>query len=48
MVDNENDMDIIEENSIIFRKSYMLKIKIKPGTKAETFHLLKEGKDGEI
>lgn len=41
LIDNETDMDIVEENTDAFKKLYMIKIKIKPGTKEETFHLLK-------
>lgn len=43
VIDPETDLNIYEENneSSAYKKLYLLKIKIKPGSKAETFHLLR-------
>ena len=48
IVDGSSYLDVYTEENGVYKKLYMVKIKIKPGTKAETFHLLKEDKDNEI
>lgn len=49
IIDEKTYMDYYEQtNDTAHKKFYMIRIKIKPGTNAETYHLLKDQTKGDI